>query len=263
MKFSVVLNTYNASKHLRLVLESVKEADEIVICDMHSTDQTISIAEEFNCKIVYYPESGEDVGICEPARNMAIQSAKNEWVLLLDADELVTRDLLLFCSDHMKQQQAAAGVFIPRKNYLHGVFMHASYPDYIMRFFKKDSCNWPPQIHSTPEIKGPAIKIPKEKRELAIVHLDDQNVYERIAKLNNYTSKDLNRLQKAGRSFSYFSMLYRLPFFFIKFYLIKGGYKDGKIGLVYVLLHTFSRFVTMAKLWENEQQKEKQDQRIN
>ena len=53
MKISVVINTYNAEKHLVTVLESVKEFDQIVLCDMHSSDNTIAIAEKYNCKIVY------------------------------------------------------------------------------------------------------------------------------------------------------------------------------------------------------------------
>lgn len=256
MKFSVVINTFNADKHLWKVLDAVKEVDEIVICDMHSTDKTISIAKEFNCKIVYYPKSGKEVGICEPARNMAIQAAKNEWVLLLDADEIVTIDLLKYCDSFIRQENPAAGIYIPRKNFLHGVFMHASYPDYLMRFFKKESCYWPPQIHSVPKIEGTTLKIPKKNKELAIIHLDDQNVHDRIMKMNNYSNHDVQRMEKAGRKFGYFAMPFRILFFFIKFYLIKGGFKDGKMGLVYVYLHTFSRFMAMAKLWENQNLKE-------
>lgn len=252
MKFSVVFNTYNADKHLRKILEAVKDVDEVVICDMHSTDNTIAIANEFNCKIVYYHESGKNVGICEPARNLAIQSAGNDWVLLLDADEIVTKDLLLYCNAHIQLKDPAVGVFIPRKNYLHGTFMHASYPDHIMRFFKKDCCFWPPHIHSVPKIEGVTIKIPAKNKNLAIIHLDDEDVYKRIEKMNTYTNYHVKHLENSGRKFSYLAMPVRILFFFFKYYLIKGGFRDGKMGLVYALLHSFYRYTTMAKLWESQ-----------
>lgn len=84
---SVVINTYNAERDLREVLESVKEFDEIVICDMESTDNTLDIAKEYGCKVVTFPK--ENHRIVEPARNFAIQSASSKWVLVVDADEII------------------------------------------------------------------------------------------------------------------------------------------------------------------------------
>jgi hypothetical protein len=91
MAISVVINTYNAEKFLRRVLDSAKDFDEIVICDMESTDSTLDIAREYGCKIVTFPKG--EYRIVEPARTFAIQSAGSEWVLVIDADELVTPEL--------------------------------------------------------------------------------------------------------------------------------------------------------------------------
>jgi glycosyltransferase involved in cell wall biosynthesis len=85
MKITVAINTYNAAKHLEVVLESIKLVDEILICDMYSTDATIEIAKKYNARII----SHEKVDYVEPARNFVIQNAYNDWVLLLDADETV------------------------------------------------------------------------------------------------------------------------------------------------------------------------------
>ena len=87
-KISVVINTYNAEQHLEKVLESVKEFDEIVVCDMESTDHTLDIARKYDCKIVTFPKA--DHKSAEPARTFAIQSASNKWVLVVDADEIIT-----------------------------------------------------------------------------------------------------------------------------------------------------------------------------
>ena len=253
MKFSVVINTYNAAKHLRQTLESVKNVDEIVICDMHSNDETLTIAKEYNCKVVYF----ENVGFCEPARNFAIQSACNDWVLVLDADEVATPELINFCSEHISFEAPEPGILIPRKNYLQGVFMHASYPDYNLRFFRKDKCHWPPEIHSNPKIDGAIKKIPKKSEELAIIHLDDQNIGERIRKMTFYADKELIRLKTNGRKFKAYHFFTRTFFFFIKFYWIKRGYKDGRMGLVYAFLHSYYRFMVMAKSWENTESQNK------
>ena len=83
---SVVINTFNAERHLERVLRSVKDFDEILVCDMHSTDRTIAIAREYGCTIVYH----DHTGFVEPARNFAIQSARHPWVLVIDAVQLVT-----------------------------------------------------------------------------------------------------------------------------------------------------------------------------
>ncbi len=85
---SVVINTYNASQHLAEVLETVKDFDEVVICDMESTDNTLDTARKYGCKIVIFPRGNYQT--CEPARQTAIDAASCKWVLVVDADELVT-----------------------------------------------------------------------------------------------------------------------------------------------------------------------------
>lgn len=90
-KISVVINTYNASKYLARVLDAVKNFDEIVVCDMESTDDTIDIAREHGCKIVTFPKANHKSA--EPARTFAIQSATSDWVLVVDADEVVSESL--------------------------------------------------------------------------------------------------------------------------------------------------------------------------
>ena len=98
-KISVVINTYNAEKFLKRVLDSVKDFDEIVVCDMESTDKTVAIAKEYGCKVVVFPKG--DCVSAEPARTFAIQSATMKWVLVLDADELVTPELKEYLYEHI------------------------------------------------------------------------------------------------------------------------------------------------------------------
>ena len=114
-KISVVINTYNAEKFLKRVLDSVKDFDEIVVGDMESTDNTVAIAKEYGCKVVVFPKG--DCVSAEPARTFAIQSATMKWVLVLDADELVTPELKEYLYEHISHKDAAEGLWIPRKNY--------------------------------------------------------------------------------------------------------------------------------------------------
>ena len=90
-RISVVINTYNAEQHLEEVLQSVTGFDEVVVCDMESTDHTLDIARRYGCHIVTFPKANHKSA--EPARTFAIQSATSPWVLVVDADELVTREL--------------------------------------------------------------------------------------------------------------------------------------------------------------------------
>ena len=85
-KISVVINTYNAERHLERVLDSVEGFDEVLICDMESTDSTLAIAQRRGCRVVTFPR--EHYTIVEPAREFAIHAAKGPWVLVVDADEV-------------------------------------------------------------------------------------------------------------------------------------------------------------------------------
>ena len=135
-KISVVINTYNAEQHLEEVLESVKNFDEILICDMESTDHTLEIAQRYGCRIVTFPKGKHR--IVEPAREFAIHEATHEWVLVIDADEVVTPELRTFLYEQTVMADAPDGIAIPRKNYFMGQFLHSAYPDYVLRFFRKD-----------------------------------------------------------------------------------------------------------------------------
>ena len=157
MKISVVIHTYNSEKFLERVLNSVSGFDEIVICDMYSTDKTLEIAKKYNTRIIFH----EPCNPPEPARNFAIHSATWEWVLVVDSDEVVPLALKQYLYAYIRQSNPPEGLWIPRKNYLMGRFMHGDYPDYILRFFRKEGAYWPPYVHTVPQLAGKTVKIPK------------------------------------------------------------------------------------------------------
>ena len=140
-KISVVINTYNAELHLQRVLDSVKGFDEVLVCDMESTDHTLEIAKRNGCRVITFPK-GEHT-IVEPAREFAIHEARHRWVLVIDADEQVTPQLHDYLYAALSRNDAPEGIAIPRKNYFMGRFLHSAYPDYVLRFFRQDLTHWP------------------------------------------------------------------------------------------------------------------------
>lgn len=108
---SVVINTYNAERHLAECLEAVKDFDEIVVCDMESTDRTVEIAQRYGCKIVTYPKG--DCVSAEPARTFAIQSASSEWVLVVDSDEIITPELRKYLYERTQADDGVKGFTSP------------------------------------------------------------------------------------------------------------------------------------------------------
>lgn len=244
---SIVINTYNAERHLAKVLESVKDFDEVVICDMESTDGTLSIAKSYGCKIVTFPKQNHT--IVEPARNFAIQSATHPWVLVVDADETVPKALRDYLYCKTSQPNPPDGIYIPRRNYFMGTFMHSLYPDYILRFFRKDKTEWPPVIHVQPNVSGTVIHAPKHKG-LAFEHLADDSISDRLRKTDTYT--DYECMKKAGKRYGALAYLGRPTHRFIKSYIIKGGFRDGFPGFIYACLEATYQIVMMGKLKERK-----------
>lgn len=244
---SVVINTYNAEKFLARVLETVRDFDEVVVCDMESTDNTREIAEEYGCRIVTFPKANHRSA--EPARTFAIQSATSDWVLVVDADELVSKELREYLYGFVKDPGDIRGLYIPRKNLTMGVALPSSYPDYQLRFFVREGTEWPPYVHTFPKVNGPLMHIPKKRRELAFVHLDD-STYASVNRLNQYTENELEK--RAGTHVTLAMMMFSPMMRFIKLYVLKGGFRYGIAGFVQAQRSAIYKFTTLCKLYEKE-----------
>ena len=249
-KISVVINTYNAERHLERVLESVKDFDEVLVCDMESTDQTREIAERHGCRVVTF-ERGR-YNIVEPAREYAIHEARYPWVLVVDADELVSPELREYLYRHISLRDCAEGLAIPRKNYFMGRWMRSHYPDYILRFFRQDKTHWPAVIHCAPEVDGRVERVDKNRRELAFEHLANDTVSDILRKHDTYSTNEVARRRQ--KRWGVGAMLVRPLFRFVKSYMIKGGFRDGRAGLIQALLDAHYQFAVVAKLLEERQQ---------
>ena len=247
MEISVVIQTLNSESVIRQCLESVKGFDEIILCDMYSSDSTLSIAREYGATIVMHEPCG---GIVEPARAFAVGQATKEWVFVVDSDEVVPPALKDYLYRSISQPNPPDALFVPRRNFFMNTCMRSSFPDYQLRFFRKDSfVTWPATVHATPQINGCLRKLPARK-ELAFVHLDTNRISAVVSKTNRYTDREMERgkYRNAGLA----QLIFKPAFRFIHAYFFKGGFRDGKAGFIYALLTMYYKFLTISKCIEKQ-----------
>lgn len=248
-KISVVINTYNASRYLRQVLDAVKDFDELVVCDMESTDETLAIARDYGCKIVTFPKGQHT--IVEPARNFAVQSATHPWVLVVDADEIISPQLRQYLYRRIAEPNCPAGLFVPRINKFMGMDIRDFTPDYQLRFLRREGADWPVYIHAIPKVAGPVERI---KAKAYMYHLMDETMYENISKLNLYTDNEVEK--KAGKGYDVGALLWRPFWRFFRSYFLAGGFRMGKRGFIRALLAAVYQYVLVAKIMERRMRKE-------
>jgi len=254
-KISVVINTLNEEKNLPGALASVKDfAGEVVVVDMYSDDDTVAIAKRFGAAVYEHKRTG----YVEPARNYAIEKATGDWILILDADEKITKIL----ADKLKQiavdVRSADYYRIPRKNIIFGKWIKHSrwWPDYNIRFFKKNCVVWSEIIHSIPVTQGTGADL-DVLEDNAIVHTNYTTIDQYIDRLNRYTTHQTLVLLKSGYKFSWTDLIKEPIEEFVGRYFQGEGYKDGVHGLALSILQAFSELVLYLKIWQKEEFEEK------
>jgi glycosyltransferase involved in cell wall biosynthesis len=250
-RISAVINTLNEEKDLPFALRSVQSwVDEIVVVDMYSDDRTVDIAREFGAKVFFH----ERTGFVEPTRPFAVAKATGDWILVLDADELVPFPLsqrLLAIA----QGDKADLVRIPWLNYLLGApLMHTGWgptQDAHVRFFKHGFLHTGSQIHSPllPGSGGRVLVIPYEPA-CAILHFNYLDSADFLERLNRYTSIEAKQAFERGKRMTPLGAFARAAKGFWSHYIGAAGFRDGWRGFYLSLFMSFYRIVTAAKLQE-------------
>lgn len=246
MPISALIHTKNSAATLEKALKSVAFADEVVVIDMGSNDDTLKIARQHKAKIALF----EDVGYVEPARNFAFTQASHEWLLVLDADEEVPKSLQQTLIDISLQPSDTVAYYIPRKNLIFNSWVQHTgwWPDYQLRFFKKGSVSWPKKIHAQPDIKGQTAHL-EATADNAILHHNYPTVAGFIDRLNRYTSFEAKDRQLTEKSTS--SQLLNTFFEeFISRYFAQQGFQDGPHGMSLSLLQGMYMMTMQLKAWE-------------
>jgi glycosyltransferase involved in cell wall biosynthesis len=278
IKLSVVLNTKNAARYLERCLQSVKNlADEIVVVDMASTDETVKIAREFGARVYQYPEP--EVGFADPAREFLFAKAKGEWLLMIDSDEEITPALAVQIKKIVlgqeveleekgavseRRREQAAVYFIARTNIIFDrALTHSGwFPDYQPRLWQQGALTWKPTVHSVPEIHGPVAYLPASK-ELSFIHHNYQTVEDFVARSNKYTTLQAQAEETVAREREEaggeeeekedFSAGALAESFFAEWWRRLGameGHQDGNHGVMLSLLQAGAELQARAKRWQ-------------
>ena len=257
-KISVVINTFNEEAHIKKCVESVLTfADEIVVCDMYSDDNTVNIASGLGAKVIYH----EKAGFVEPARHYAISNATGDWILVLDADEYITEELSLKLKELVATSDAdliAIGkLYFYFANYIkRGGFYLESSP----LFFKKDLYMDNFTEENMKIFKGFIHLKPASKKMISIGdkyfiwHDAYPSIEKFVAKTNaKYALIEARQMFADGDTFSVYKLLWDPTKTFLKKYLYQRAMLDGVNGLILCVLYANYRFNVWANLWQLEQ----------
>ncbi len=241
-KISCVVITYNESKNIRRCLQSVNWADEIVVVDAYSTDDTREIASAFTDKIHQLKWSGFG-----PAKEYARSKATGDWILSVDADEVVPGNLREEIQRITESQESLDGYFVPRRsNFLGRWIRHCGwYPDLVLRLFKKERGSFTDRVvHEEVRVIGSTGRLRTD-----LLHYTDPDLDHYLKKLNRYTSLDALQLFRQGRRAGILDILFRPIITFVKMYFFRRGFSDGLPGLILAISSSFHVFSKYVKLW--------------
>jgi glycosyltransferase involved in cell wall biosynthesis len=247
LPITVIVHTLNEEKNIKNCLESVIWADEILLIDNYSDDSTVEIAKHYTDNIIFCKR----MGYSEPARKFAVEKATNEWILILDADEMVP----LKMKNHLEKilnEDLADVVSIPHNNYFFGYLMQytgwGALQDMHNRFYKKSFVEISRKIHSHPIISKDARILTINDPDEGFVHFNYIDVEHFIKKMNRYTTIEAKALFEAGEDLNSRQLVLRIFDEFKLRYLSFRGYKDGFNGLSMSLMMAMYRLTVYMKL---------------
>lgn len=247
---SAVLVCFNEAKKLETSLKSLENfADEIIVIDLGSSDDSIAICKKYQAKVYQH----EFVPYVEEVRNFAVLKASGDWLLVLDPDEAIGEQL----KNKLKQvasENKFSAVNIPRKNIFFGKWIaHTNWwPDRHVRFFKKGQVEWNSKIHLYPKVAGETLNL-EARENLAIIHSGYDSITEFIERQNRYSEIEAQNLFLGGMRFSLTAFFWKpLREFLVRFIKHKG-FLDGFHGFSLVILMMIYQMEVMVKLWEKEQ----------
>lgn len=247
MRISVVIPTLNDEENLERVLETVRDFDEILVCDAGSDDRTLEIAERAGARVVRFngPEAEKRAG----ATALGLQQARFTWVFVVNPDELVPVALYNHIREFVGNPGEHSGIIMPRKNYVLHKFSRSTYPDYQLRLFRREGASWNKQT-DRPRITGKARKIPAVNQEMALIHISHP-LSDTLRRFNVRSESEAGYLDD-GQGVSLFTLLFSPAASFLDFYLVKGGFKFGRTGYIQAKKRAYYRFMVLSKIIENE-----------
>lgn len=244
MKISAIIITKDEEHSIRECLQSISWVDEIIVVDSESKDQTLKICKEFRAKI--FTKSWQGFG---PQKNEAIKHAKYKWILSIDADEIITPELKKEIIAITKSNNPSEAYSICRRSFYCGRLIKFSgwQSDFVVRFFQKKFCKFSDDlVHEKVLVNGVTLKT-----KSYMIHNAFENFEEVIKKINVYSSLSASMFYKKNRKSSLKKAIFHAFWSFIKTYIFKLGFLDGKYGFMLSISNaegTYYRYIKLMML---------------
>jgi len=244
IKLSVAIITYNEEKNIKRCIESVKGiADEIVVVDSLSTDKTCEIAKSLGAKVILQKFLGHI-----KQKQLAVDNCKNDWILSLDADEALSKELQNEIKELLKEPLNYDAYKMPRLSFHLGRWIkHGGwYPDKKIRLFNRKKAYWGGyNPHDKVIVNGSVGELKGD-----ILHYVFKDLRHNVDTNNSYSSIMAEDLYKKGKKFSIIKLLLKPIGKFLEVYIYKRGFLDGLPGFIIAVGASYSMFLKFAKLWE-------------
>lgn len=242
---SAVILTKNEEQNIKRCLESVKWCSEIILIDDNSSDKTIEIAQKYKVKMYTRALSNN----FSAQRNFGLSKSMNEWVLFVDADEVISDALVYEIQNAIQLRdqnlRSLNGFYLKRSDFMWGKQLKYGEANIdLLRLGKKGMGMWKGMAHEKWKIIGPVGNLKNP-----ILHFPHRNLEEFLREINFYTSIRANELKdKHIKVYSWSIFLYPLGKLIINFF-IRRGFLDGIRGLLYAICMSFHSFLVRSKLW--------------
>lgn len=245
---SVVLATRNEAANIGRCLEAVKHiADEIIVCDESSGDDTVAIAKKYGAKIIHTQHQQN----FHLTKNKAIDAAKMDWILQLDADEVVSPELAKEIISKIQDQKSNLnGYWLNRRNWFLYRFLTkgGQYPDPTLRLYRHGFGRLPAKdVHEQAEVKGPTGHLTND-----LLHYRDTSFEKYLDGFNRYSSFIATQLKdtKVNVLTTIYYLLLKPAYIFLKIYIRHKGFVDGKAGFIFALYSGLIWPVAYIKHWQ-------------
>ncbi|MBA3886299.1 MAG: glycosyltransferase family 2 protein [Acidobacteria bacterium] len=242
MKLTVTVITRNEASHIGAALDSVAWADERLVIDSHSTDDTVAIARAHGAQV----EQRDWPGYSDQ-KNYAADSASHDWILSIDADERVSPELAREIQALLRQEPEARGYRIPRVTWYLGRWIRSTdwYPDYQLRLYDRRAGRW----NGRPVHESVVLTAPPGRLQHDLQHFAYRDISHHLATIDRYTTLAAEQAHAEGRRTSAVAAVVHATFAFLRNYILRKGFSQGAVGLVISVLNSYYVFLKFAKLW--------------